>query len=113
VQVLLGFGNIYRRFIRKYAKVTLPLPELLKSRTPGGEKSNRFSEEATTRSQPIRRTWEWTREAEFPFPKLNRAFTEALILQYFDPAKPRILQTDASGFTIAGILDQYDEFGTL
>jgi hypothetical protein len=113
VQVLLGFANIYRRFILKYAKVTLPLPELLKSRVPGGKKSKRFSEEATTRSQPITRKWEWTREAEFAFPKLNRAFTKAPILQRFDPAKPMILQPDASSFAIPSILNQYDEFGTL
>jgi len=30
VQVLLRFTNFYRRFIRTYAKVTLPLTELLK-----------------------------------------------------------------------------------
>jgi len=30
VQVLLGFTNFYRRFIQKYANVTLPLTELLK-----------------------------------------------------------------------------------
>jgi len=30
VQVLLGFTNFYRRFIRKYANVTLPLTELIK-----------------------------------------------------------------------------------
>lgn len=40
-------------------------------------------------------------------------FTEVPILQHFDPAKPIILQTDASGFAIAGILNQYDGFGTL
>jgi len=113
VQVLLGFGNFYRRFIRKYAKVRLPLTELWKSRAPGGKKSSRFSEEATTRSQPITQKWEWTREAELAFRKLKRAFTEAPILQHFDPAKPIILQTDASGFAIAGILNQYDGFGTL
>ena len=47
------------------------------------------------------------------FQKHQRAFTEALILQHFDPAKPIILQTDASGFAIASILNQYDRFGTL
>jgi len=30
VQVLLGFTNFYRRFIRKYSKVTTPMPDLLK-----------------------------------------------------------------------------------
>jgi len=42
-----------------------------------------------------------------------RAFTESPILQHFDPAMPIILQTDASGFEIAGIRNQYDGFGTL
>ena len=40
VQVHLGFTNCYPRFIRKYAKVTLPLTELLKkSETSRGKKS--------------------------------------------------------------------------
>jgi hypothetical protein len=113
VQVLLGFANFYRRFIRKYANVILPLTELLKSRAPGGKKSSRFSEKATTRSQPITQKWEWAREAELAIRKLKRAFPEALSLQHFNPVKPIILQTDASGFAIAGILNQYDGFGTL
>jgi hypothetical protein len=100
--VLLGFTNFYRRFIRKYAKVTLPLTELLKkSETSRGKKSEGSAK------------WEWTREAELAFRKLKRTFTEAPILQHFDPAKPIILQTDASGFAIAGILNQYDVFGVL
>jgi hypothetical protein len=47
------------------------------------------------------------------FRKLKRTFTEAPILQHFDPAKPIILQMDASGFAIADILNQYDVFGVL
>jgi hypothetical protein len=30
VQVLMGFTNFYRRFVKKYAKVTAPLTDLLK-----------------------------------------------------------------------------------
>jgi len=102
VQVLLGFPNFYRRFIRQYAKVTIPLTELLKkSETFRGKKSGGSAK------------WEWTREAELAFRKLTRTFTEALILQHFDPAKPMILQTAASGFAIAGILNQYDVFVVL
>jgi len=37
----------------------------------------------------------------------------ALILQHFYPAKPIILQNDASEFAIAGILHQYDVFEVL
>jgi hypothetical protein len=55
--------------------------------------------------------WEWTREAELASTNLKRSFTEALMPQHFDPAKPIILQTDLSGFAIAGILNQYDVVG--
>jgi hypothetical protein len=37
VQLLLAFTNFYRRFIRNYAKVTLPLTELLKKADKAGE----------------------------------------------------------------------------
>jgi len=47
VQVLLGFRNFYRIFIRKYAKVTAPISNLLKKQ--GSWK------------------WEWTRDAELAF----------------------------------------------
>jgi len=30
VQVFLGFTNFYRRFIKSYSKITLPLTDLLK-----------------------------------------------------------------------------------
>jgi hypothetical protein len=52
-----------------------------------------------------------TRDAELTFRNLNKAFTEAVILQRFNPQKPIILQTDARGCVIAGILNQYDKFG--
>jgi hypothetical protein len=93
VQVLMGFTNFYRRFITKYAMVTDPITDLLKNET-----SNQ---------------WEWTREADAELQKLKRAFTEAPILQHFDAEKPITLQTDASGFAIAGILKQFDGFGVL
>jgi len=39
------------------------------------------------------------------FRKLKRLFGEAPLLLHFDPAKPIVLQTDASGFAISGILN--------
>jgi hypothetical protein len=65
VQVLLGFTNFDRRFIRKYAKVTAPISNSLK--TQGSQK------------------WKWTRDAKLAFQKLKTAFTEAPILQHFNP----------------------------
>jgi len=110
VQVLLGFTNFYRRFIRKYAKITLPLTELLKRTEVTLETRPKSALKA--QRKPTTK-WEWTREAELAFQKLKKAFTGAPILQHFDPAKPTILQPDASGFAIAGILNQYDSFGIL
>jgi len=103
VQVLRGFTNFFRRFIWKYANVTLPQTELLKK--------TEASPRGKTGAHTVK--WEWTREAELAFRKLKRIFTEAPMLQHFDPAKPIILQMDTSGFAIAGILNQYDVVGVL
>jgi hypothetical protein len=89
----MGFTNFYRRFVKKYAKGTAPVSELLKKKASG--------------------KWEWTQHAEIALQKLKRAFIEAPILQHFDPEKPITPQTDASGFAIAGIFNQFDGFGVL
>jgi hypothetical protein len=36
VQVLMGFTNFYRRFVKKYSKVTAPITDLLKKPSAGG-----------------------------------------------------------------------------
>jgi hypothetical protein len=111
-QVLLGFTNFYRRFIRKYAKVTLPLTELLQKADKAGEPpQGRPQHQKSENRGKVK--WEWTRQAELAFWKLKKTFTKAPILQHFDPAKPIILQTDASGFAIAAIFNQYGGFGVL
>jgi len=56
---------------------------------------------------------EWTRDAKLAFRNLKWAFTDASTLNHFDPATPVILQTNASRFTRAGILNEYDSFGIL
>ena len=50
--------------------------------------------------------YDMTPEARMAFRKLKAAFATAPVLQHFDPAKPIRLETDASGFAIAGILSQ-------
>jgi len=90
--VLLGFTNFYRRFIREYTKVKTTISDLPKKSTS---------------------TSEWTRKAELSFWKLKKAFTAAPIHQHINPATPIVLQTDASGISIAGILNHYDGFSFL
>jgi len=104
-QVLLRFTNFYQRSIRKFAKVSCPLTELLKivdmaGEPPEGRPRCQKSENRGTVK------WEWTQQAEMAFRKLQRTFTEAPILQHFTPAKPIILQTDPSGSAICGSVNQ-------
>jgi len=37
IQILLGFTNFYRRFIRKYAKITAPITDLLRTSSGNGK----------------------------------------------------------------------------
>jgi hypothetical protein len=43
------------------------------------------------------------------FAELCDALTKALVLAHFDPARPIHLETDASGFAIAGIISQQQD----
>jgi hypothetical protein len=90
--VPLGYTNCHRLCIRKYANLTTPISDILNN-SPG--------------------KWEWTQGAELGFQKVKKAFTKRPIHQHFHSAKQVILQTDASCFAIAGILNRYDGFGIL
>jgi len=92
--------------------VTLPLTELPKKADKAAEQSEgRPRHQKSENSGKVK--WEWMQQAKLAFRKLKRTFTEEPILQHFDPAKPIILQTDGSGFSIAGILNQSDGYGVL
>jgi len=86
-QSFLGFANFYRCFIQNYSQVARPLTELTKKT----EK------------------WAWNGEAGKAFEELKRRFTTAPILAHFDPARPVILEPDASDFAIGAVLSQRDE----
>lgn len=91
IQAFLGFANFYRRFIRSYSKIAVPLTRLLKKDTP-------FSmSEAAIKA----------------FNKLKEAFQDAPVLNHFVPSRKIVLETDASDVALAGILSQYDEEGVL
>jgi transposase InsO family protein len=95
VQVFLGFANFYRRFIHRYSAVTLGLTDLLKGMVRGRKAGE----------------LEWTKEAEASFQNLKTAFTQAPILIHFDPSKKVRVETDASGFAIAGTISQQQSTG--
>lgn len=84
IQVFLGFANFYRHFIHNYSRITAPLTSLLKKSVP----------------------FLWTQAQTDAFNELKRLFTSAPILQHFNPDKPIFVETDASDFAIAGVLNQ-------
>ncbi len=91
VERFLGFANLYRRFIKGYSKITTPLTTL------------------TCKDKPF----SWNPTAQATFDTLKMAFTSAPILIHPDPAKPFIVETDASDFALGAILSQFGTDGLL
>ena len=88
VQSFLGFANFYRRFIKGYSRVCLPL---------------------TNSTQMEARLWKPSRQIHQAQEALKEMFTKAPILKHFDPDIPAIVETDASDFALGGILSQSHE----
>ena len=95
IQVFLGFANFYRRFIHQYSKKAAPMTDLLKG-MKNGRKSGKF---------------EWPEQAARAFRELREVFTKGPLFRHFDPNQPIRVETDASGFAVAGILTQPDSEG--
>lgn len=83
----LGLANYYRKFVRDYSKIALPLTELLK------------------KSQ----TWDWAGECQSAFDAMKKAMSEDPVLaqeSIVDVTKPFEVRTDASYFALGGVLMQ-------
>ena len=72
VQCFLGFANFYRKFIKDYSKIILPLTELTQKNRP----------------------FVWRTNANSAFEGLKQAFTSTPILMHVDPKKRFILVKD-------------------
>ncbi|KAF8029124.1 hypothetical protein BT93_E1718 [Corymbia citriodora subsp. variegata] len=80
----LGLTNYYRRFIRSYSSITVPLTNILKKEKP----------------------WKWTNRCQEALDRLKQAMTEELVLVLPDHTKPYKVETDASDYAIGGVLMQ-------
>jgi hypothetical protein len=87
----IGLANYYAHFQPKFADTVCALHELLK------------------RNQPDKLNWKHEHEVAFQQVKQNLMSRPVLVAP--DPAKPYILQTDASNYGISAILVQTDENG--
>jgi hypothetical protein len=89
VQSFLGFANFYRRFIKKFSRLTAPLTDLVRK-------------DQTFRS---------TIEADQAFEKLKKMFVSTQLLARFDTEGETVIETDVSGWCVGGTLFQADEDG--
>ena len=90
VRSFLGFANFYRRFIKDYSRLAAPLTRLT------GDV-----------------TWRWGSQEQQAFEKLKEIFVTEPVLAQWDPSRETVLETDASGYAVAGVLSQYDDQGLL
>jgi len=90
VRSFLGFGNFYRRFIRRYSDIAKPLNTLL-------QKNKGFI---------------WNEEAQKSFETLKQKFTEEPVLMMPDTSKPFQIESDASKYASGTVLTQLDNNGS-
>ena len=86
-QHFLGFAGFYRRFIRNYSCVVLPLTRLTGEHVP----------------------FDWSPECEPALNTLKTAFTSAPVLHHFDHDREVIVVTYAFDFISTGVLSQYGD----
>ena len=125
IQVFIGFGNFYWRFIQGFSKIATPLTSILKtSPQPAGTlsasavddsevvESSSENEGKSAKSdftKPVRGAEEpsfLTPDARRAFTQLRQAFTKAPILRHFDLERYIRIETDTSGYAIVGVLSQ-------
>src|SRR5208282_4737542 len=82
----LGFGNFYRRFIKKFSELALPLNNLLKKNTE----------------------FVWTEDCQKAFDMLKKRFTEEPVLMMPDQTRPFQIESDASKYASGAVLTQMD-----
>ena len=86
VRAFLGMAQFYRRYIKSFATIALPLNKLLRKETK----------------------FVWTEECQVAFETLKRALVTAPVLAFPQFDKPFILAVDASDESIGYVLSQLD-----
>ena len=100
VRQFVGLATYYRRFIRDFAKICVPLHELLK-------------ESDTTLRKKRFRPIVWSEACESAFRKVKELLASAPVLKQPDRNKPYVIETDASEWALGMVLMQRDDEGNL
>ena len=88
LQIFIGFGNFYRRYIKDFSKICKPITETLKG-------------------DP--RIFNLGPEQNIAFEELKKRFITAPILCQFFPDRDTIMETDASDFALRCLLSQFKD----
>ena len=91
IRRFIGFCSYYRRFVENFAAKAEPLIRLTRKKIP----------------------WSWTTEQEEAMKQLKEDITTAPCIAAPDPNRPFVLETDACGTGISGVLSQYAADGSL
>ena len=84
VRSFLGLANFYRRFVRDYSRIALPLTELTKEAT----------------------AWQWGANQQRAFDELKAALCSPPVLLVPDSTRPFVLNCDACKYAIGATLQQ-------
>lgn len=84
VQSFIGFANFYRKFIKNFSSLVMPMVTLVQKNTH----------------------FKWSEDADQGFKKLKAMFVAAPILVQFDHTRTTVMETDSSGWCIGGTLLQ-------
>jgi len=82
VQKFLGLANYYRRFIKDFARIAVPLHVLVRKE----------------------QKWKWEKEQEKVFEKLKAEFTTEPVLAILDIDREMRVEADASDYVTGGVL---------
>ena len=93
VRAFLGLAGFYRRFVEGFARIARPLTDLTQ--------------------MAYNQQWRWGPVEQKAFDALKRALTSAPVLAHPNPQRQWIVQTDASGLAIGGVLSQKQDDDTV
>ena len=106
----LGYTGFYRRFIKGYSEIALPLTSMIRAQV----KSGRPRKDGTIgKSHTVYETLQWNPDTMAAFQALKDAFRPGIVLMHFDPTKEIFIFTDASGWATGGVMKQRNAHGDL